>query len=85
MMGQNIYSLKKSIALLVFVFFSFVSFSQIRTLEKRITYNQDGNSGSIDFRVNYDVLMGQVTRTVVAKVASYEHCEPRIINIAVDI
>ena len=82
---QNSYSLKKSIALFVFVFFSFASFSQIRSLEKRITYNQNGNSGSIDFRVNYDVFMGEPTRTVVAKVASYENCEPLKINIAVDI
>lgn len=75
----------KSLFLTIIVIISFNSFGQKAKLYETITYNQNGNSGSVSFKLEYDVFFGEPTVKVIAKVANYENCEPGLLDVAVDI
>ncbi len=73
--------------LILLLFSSFLSITNLVTCQEKyettISYSEGENSGEVRFRCSFDHMMGELLVKAVAKVESYEGCEPGVLNVTV--
>ncbi len=78
----------RHLLLFFFIFTSIISFNSSfgqQKYETTILYDEGDNSGKVMFRCSFDHMMGELLIKAVAKVDSYEGCDPGVLNVTVDI